>query len=81
MERIKQTTETYETYDPEYLVDIVSGSKLYHAWLYHKRCGIKVYLFGINKKDITKQDFIETVDVNIKCQNYIEQYHKEYMTD
>lgn len=51
-------------------IDIVTSCKEYNAWLYHKSYGIKEHIYGMQKQDITYDDFLDlienTIDEDIK---------------
>ena len=81
MDRTSIRTTTYRTHYDGFMVDIVSDYKLYHAWLYHERYGVKSYIFGAFKKDHTKEDFLDMVEAALDNQGYVLNYQDEYMDE
>lgn len=74
MKQVNITITTYEC--EEYLVDIVTTSDSYEAWLYRKEYGVKVLMFGAYRTLNTLEEFLETVEANID--EYAESYDNEY---
>jgi hypothetical protein len=73
-------TITYEyERDTDFRIDIVIDGTSTEAYLYHKDCGIKSLMFGID--DISKDDFIDLVELNLCTETYIEDYIADYMED
>ena len=73
------TTTTYKTKYTGFYVDIVSSSKLFESWLYHEQYGIKTFLFGVMKKDYSRQDCIEMTEAVLETS--IENYKEDYMDE
>ena len=75
-----KTITFHVNHEPGFYVDIVTDSKLYHAWLYHKDYGIKQYMFGSKKEDFKNiEDFIDIVQANLDNQCYTLNYKDDYM--
>ena len=67
------STTTYT--DGEYMIDIVTGDDWYDAWLYRKDIGVKMLMFGIQKKDSTADELLEM------ALNDLESYKRIYNED
>lgn len=81
-------TTTYEVNSDiykDFLVDIVDDGENRNAWIYHKKHGMKNYMFGAPKKQDTLQKFLEwvraCVDDEISYlleeEHALERYHEE----
>lgn len=68
------TTATYS--DGDFMIDIVTGSDWYDAWLYRKNFGVKMLMFGIPKADSTADELLEMVQLDIE--SYKQVYDQEY---
>lgn len=74
---MKQTSITTVTYEHgEFLVDIVTTSDSYEAWLYQKNYGVKFLMFGAYISLNTLEEFLETVEANLD--EYEKNYDAEY---
>ena len=81
MEKANIITTTYMTKFTGFYVDIESNCKLYNAWLWHEKYGVKMHMFGVFKKDFTKQEMVEMTEANLDNQGYIKFYTEQYMND
>ena len=76
-ERKDIIVKTYQISDDErWFIETVEADEIYDAYIYDINCGIKMYMFGINKKDMAYNDFLEIVESNIE--DYYETYNEEY---
>lgn len=70
-------------YNEDYLVDIVITPDEFEAWLYKKGYAIKDMMFGVCRQQVgyeeTLENFIDMVESNLICQNYIEHYEEDYV--
>ena len=64
MKKSNFKTETF-TWDGGFMVDVVTTSDTYEAWIYHKDYGIKELMFGMPKKQQSYEKFIEIVEWNV----------------
>ena len=62
-----------------YIIYIKDYNNCYECYLQNKNYGIITLLFGVNKKETTMQDFIETI--NNCIDSHIEDYKKSYEDD
>lgn len=61
-----------------FMIDIVNNDgKTYDAYIYHKNCGIKDFMYGLMRSDISYDDFIENVARNVA--DYIPGYINDYI--
>lgn len=74
MEQVNITITTYEC--EEYLVDIVTTSDTYEAWIYRKECGVKNLMFSVPKEQQALDLFLDIVAVNVE--EYGADYDEEY---
>ena len=78
---MKHLWNQIESYEDEngYVVDIVSvdlGHE-YEAWLYHRECGIKEFMFSVaSKTTMSKADFTDMA--LSEYEDYIEDYDERY---
>ena len=78
---MKHLWNQIESYEDEngYVVDIVSvdlGHE-YEAWLYHRGCGIKEFMFSVaSKTTMSKADFTDMA--LSEYEDYIEDYDERY---
>lgn len=75
---MKQTSITIVTYEHgEFLVDIVTTSDTYEAWIYREEYGVKNLMFGVPKEQQTLDVFLEIVAANVE--EYGANYDEEYV--
>lgn len=74
---MKQADITITTYEcEEYLVDIVTTSDTYEAWIYRKELWVKTLMFGVSKEQQPLDLFLDIVAVNVE--EYGADYDEEY---
>lgn len=49
----------------DYNIDIIENPEHYEAWLSHKHYGISELMFGLTKKDVNEELFLEIVENNL----------------
>lgn len=84
-------TTTYETGVDGFMVDIVEGldpDTAYDVWLYHKKIGIKDYVFGDAKSNNTSFEELLSMtanylvnDLNLDGLNWYQEYRKNHMEE
>ena len=70
------STVTYQTSLEDFMVDVVEDGEAYGAFLYRLGYGIKTFMFGVDKADTTKKEFLAMVKENLAT--YAEDYTEEY---
>ena len=60
----------------EYIIEISETDEAFEAWIYSERYGVKMFMFGAQKRITPLAEFIEMVDVNFW--DYMNMYHDEY---
>lgn len=70
------STETYQTSLDDFMVDVVENADAYDAYLYRLEYGVKTHMFGVDKAQATKKEFISLVRANLDT--YVNNYMKEY---
>ena len=72
-------TETYETGNEDFMVDIIrmedKGDEVFGAWLYRSHMGMKMFMYGVPARVMSYQDFIDSVKANMD--EYFEDYDEE----
>lgn len=58
-------------------IDIETSKYMYNAWIYHKNYGIKLHMWGIEKKNDTYENFIKMVCEAIP--EFTIQYENDFM--
>ena len=74
MKKTPTTTTTYE--HRGFLVDIVTTSDCYEAWICRKDYTVKTLMFGVPKEQQTLDVFLEIVAANVE--KYGAAYDNEY---
>ena len=69
-------TETYLTSIDDFAVDVVEFPEVYAAFLYRLEHGVKTLMFGMDRAEVTKEEFLAMVDANLAT--YAEHYTEEY---
>lgn len=77
MIKVNSNIETYRV-NEEFCVDIVETDTMYESWLYSSLYGIKSLMFGTDKSDYTKQEFVEMVEKAVWNDGFIENYIEDY---
>ena len=70
------STDTYQTSLDDFMVDVVEDGEAYGAFLYRLGYGVKIFMFGVDKADVTKEEFLAMVDANLA--SYVNSYMEEY---
>ena len=70
------STDTYQISPDDFRVDVVDEGNAYGAFLYHLGYDVKLFMFGVNKAAVTKEEFLAMVNENFAT--YAEYYTKEY---
>ena len=70
------STDTYQTSLDDFMVDVVENVDSFDAFLYRLGYGIKTFMFGVDKADTTKKEFLAMVKENLAT--YAEYYTEEY---
>ena len=70
------STDTYLTSLDDFMVDVTEDGEAYGAFLYRLGYGIKTFMFGVDKADTTKKEFLAMVNENLAT--YVEHYMEEY---
>lgn len=62
MTKKAKKVEQYELEDG-FFCDIIYDKNSFEAWLWHKGCGVKEFIVGLDRKmnDEPKEEFVETV--------------------
>ena len=69
------TIEAYITAVSDFMVDIVEMEDVFEAYLYRNGYGVKSLMFGVDKAQTTKEDFISLVSANLHT--HIDHYMEE----
>lgn len=70
------STDTYQTSLDDFMVDVVEDGEAYGAFLYRLGYGVKIFMFGVDKADVTREEFLAMVVDNLASHaNY---YTKKY---
>ncbi len=69
-------TETYQTSIDEFMVDVVDTPECYGAFLYRLGYGVKTLMFGVDKADTTKKEFLALIRANLAT--YVARYIEKY---
>ncbi len=84
MKKTDIKTKTYE-YKNGFYIDIVFWPDVVEVWLFHKKCGIKDYLFGLGMDNLLTQHFLknpaellELIKNNLVNQDFIASYKENY---
>ena len=70
------STDTYQTSLDDFMVDVIEDGEAYGAFLYRLGYGVKTFMFGVDKADTTREEFLAMVNENLA--SYAERYTQEY---
>ena len=70
------STDTYQTSLDDFMVDVVEDGEGYGAFLYRLGYDVKTYMFGVDKTDVTREEFLAMVNNNLAT--YADHYTEEY---
>ena len=75
MNEIRNTWTEYKI-NRAYRVLINSNDTMYECWIRHFEYGIYLYMFGMNKTEVTLEDFINSINSSID--EWIEIYQERF---
>ena len=70
------STDTYQTSLDDFMVDVVENVDYFDEFLYRLGYVIKTFMFGVDKADTTKKEFLAMVKENLAT--YAEYYTEKY---
>ena len=79
MKKADITVETYETGREDFLVDVVrtvdKGEEITEAWLYRRRMGMKMLMYGLYAKHTPYEAFASGIEDSLDefCEAYDEE--------
>jgi hypothetical protein len=79
--KLLQIVQWAFSYNDDYIVDIVINKGIIEAWLYKADCGIKEFLFGVDVKNTSFDNFVYMTKNYIEENNSIQFYEDEYVID
>lgn len=74
-----KTAFTYDVGAGYFVEIVITPDKVFEAWMFHERYGVKSLMFGAESDKFDIGEFLEIVEANIEDdrQYYYEEYIKE----